>query len=186
MRGWFRILTELEETVDRACSLCGGRRVILVGHSSGGVMGRLYLSPEPLRGHVFGGVDKVQHLISLGSPHRNVRGARIRRWVDRTYPGAFFSPRVRYTAVAGKALEGRAAGGLKERTAYFLYRQLSGSGDEWGDGIVPLSSAVLPGARNLELDGVGHAPVGGSRWYGSRGVVERWWKQAMATGGPGV
>ena len=180
-RGWERILLTLDGTVDEALALGGGSRVTLVGHSSGGVMGRLYLSPEPFRGHAFRGREKVAHLITLGSPHLTVRGASVRRWVDRTYPGAFFAPDVSYTAVGGRVIKGNAAGSAKERVARLLYRQLCGDGRQWGDGLVPLLSARLEGARNLVLEGAAHAPVGGRQWYGSPDLVRAWWEGAFGT-----
>ncbi|NJD11399.1 MAG: alpha/beta hydrolase [Gemmatimonadetes bacterium] len=173
-RGWARILRELERTVDRAVALAGGGRVTLVGHSAGGVVGRLYLSPESFRGRAYRGLEKVERLITLGSPHLTVRGAPVRRRVDRTYPGAFFAPTVAYVAVGGRCIRGDARGSARERTAHFLYRHLCGDGAQWGDGLVPLASAPLEGARNLELDGVAHAPLGGARWYGSPDVVRQW------------
>jgi hypothetical protein len=176
--GWKRLLLAVEATVREARRLSGGARpVTLVGHSSGGVLGRLFLSPEPFEGYRFAGLDLVRHLVTLGSPHLNVRGARLRRWVGRAYPGAYFAPDVRYTAVGGRAVRGNREGTPKERAAHFLYRRLSGNGDEWGDGLVPAASAWLDGARNLVVDGVAHAPLGGTRWYGSSDVIHEWWGQ---------
>ncbi len=50
-----------------------------------------------------------------------------------------------------------------------------------GDFIVPLPAAHLPGATNLDLDGVFHSPLGqdlpvfGARaWYGSESVLPQW------------
>ena len=139
-------------------------------------MGRLYLSPEPFRGHAFRGLEKVAHLITLGSPHLSIRGAPMRRWVDRTYPGAFFAPQVSYTAVGGRVIRGSSAGSAKERVVRLLYRQLCGDGEQWGDGLVPLLSARLEGARNLVVEGAAHAPLGGRRWYGSPDLVRAWWE----------
>ena len=182
-RGWERIPVKLKNVVQKAVRTQGGSRVVLVGHSAGGVMGRLFLSPEPFRGVRFNGVEQIKHLITLGSPHRNVRGARIRRWVDQQYPGAYFAPEVTYTTVAGRAIQGDLQGTLKSRVVHLLYRQLSGDVGEWGDGIVPLTSARLDGARNLVLDDVAHAPTGGRRWYGTSAVVREWWGMAMADRG---
>jgi pimeloyl-ACP methyl ester carboxylesterase len=173
--GWERILLKLHQTVVSTLADAGQPRVILIGHSSGGVVGRLYLSPEPFRGHRFNGVGRVRDLVTLGSPHGNVRGARMRRWVDRTLPGAFFAPTVSYTTVCGAVVKGDSGGGAKARLVHFLYRKLCGRGNVWGDGIVPVESARLDGATNLVLDGVSHAPMGGRRWYGSPEVVQEWW-----------
>ena len=174
-RGWEKILLRLHRAILHQTESQPEKRVILVGHSAGGVMGRLYLSPTPFRGHSFAGLENVEHLITLGSPHKNVRGARMRRWVDRTYPGAHFSPQTRYSTVAGRVLKGDRRGELKCRIAHSLYRDLSGDGTEWGDGLVPLSSARLDGADNHVLDGVRHAPIGGGIWYGTPEVVREWW-----------
>lgn len=176
--GWARILLRLHETVLATLKEENRSSVTLVGHSAGGVMGRLYLSPRPFLGHTFNGLSRVSHLVTLGSPHGNVRGAHLRRWVDRTLPGAYFSPEVTYTTVCGKAIQGDGRGDARARLVHFLYRYLCGRGDEWGDGIVPLPSAQLEGAVNLVLEGVSHAPVGGRRWYGSPHVVREWWQSA--------
>jgi len=178
-RGWERILLELERTVDEAVAAGRGERVTLVGHSAGGVVGRLFLSPGPFRGRAYRGLEKVALLITLGSPHLSVRGAPVRRWVDRTWPGAFFAPDVSYCAVGGRYLRGNAAGSARERGAYIVYRHLCDDGGQWGDGLVPVRSSRLEGARNLELDGVAHAPLGGARWYGSADVVREWFERAV-------
>jgi len=177
-RGWLRVLKTLDRVVDQALSESGCQAVTLVGHSSGGVMARLFLSPDPFEGHHFAGLKRVRHLITLGSPHHNVRGATLRRWVDETLPGAFFAPEVAYTTVAGRGIRGDPDGSLRERTVAGLYRHLCGRSDVWGDGLVPVSSAHLEGARNIVLEGVYHAPVAGARWFGSRDVLPRWWSLA--------
>ncbi len=39
--------------------------------------------------------------------------------------------------------------------------QVCGDPEVWGDFIVPVPAAHLPGATNLDLDGVFHSPLGG-------------------------
>jgi pimeloyl-ACP methyl ester carboxylesterase len=177
-RGWRRILVKLDCEVRRSAAGCTS--VVLVGHSSGGVIGRLYLSPEPFRGTTFAGLERVAHLVTLGSPNTNQRVGPMRRWVDRRYPGAYFGPAVRYTSVAGKWREGRQHGDAGQRAAFAVYRRLSGKGATWGDGLVPVEVALLPGSRMIVLDGVGHAPGPGRPWYGTPDVVRQWWMQAAA------
>lgn len=45
-----------------------------------------------------------------------------------------------------------------------------------GDGVTPISSALLPGADHLVLPGVWHnaQPQAGKKWYGTADVVEEW------------
>lgn len=174
-RGWSRILDRLHEAVTSAARHSPSGRVILVGHSAGGVIGRLYLSPEPFRGRSYAGLGRVTTLVTLGSPHHNPERARLRRHVEETLPGAFFAPRVRYVSVAGRAVAGARDGTAKQRLAAWLYGHLSGSGEVPGDGLVPVASALLEGAEQHVLDGVYHAPVFGSPWYGSPEIIDRWW-----------
>lgn len=176
--GWLRILRKLHRTVKIAVDANDGRRVTLVGHSAGGVMARLYLSPEPFKGETFNGLTRVSQLITLGSPHKNVRGALMRRWVDRTLPGAYFAPDVVYQSVAGSLIKGDRRGSAKEKAAYVVYRHLAGSGGVWGDGLVPVPCAHLDGAEQRTLPDVGHAPVGSGDWYGTPKVVRHWWSSA--------
>ena len=173
--GWARILSKLEGTVCRAREEEEAKKVVLIGHSSGGVMGRLYLGSEPFRGHVYDGKRFVRTLITLGSPHQAKRASPMRRKVQAMYPGAFFKPQVEYVSVAGKSVLGDPKGSPRERAAYRGYKMLCGSGAIWGDGAVPIDSALLEGARHLVLDGVHHyATNGGRLWYGSADVVPRW------------
>ena len=176
--GWARILKKLDRTVRRTLAETGAAKVVLIGHSSGGVIGRLYLSSRPFRGRVYAGRDVVICLVTLGSPHVNHRGSFMRRWVDRKYPGAYFAPDVQYVAVAGKALLGDRNGSREERAAFRGYRYLCGRGDVWGDATVPLASALLEGALPIVLEGVFHSPRRERRWYGNTRSVRQWWESA--------
>ncbi len=179
--GWSRILNKIERTVSGVLDRTGAGKVILVGHSWGGVIARLYLSPEPFGTHAFGGCEVVKTLVTLGSPHRNRHGSAMRKWIDETCPGSYFSPAVRYVCVAGKAVPGDRYGDPRERAAYRKYRHLCGRGDVWGDGIVPAESAHLDGAENIVLEGVLHDPSMGRPWYGNTRAVREWWARARGT-----
>lgn len=178
--GWSYILRKLERTVHRAArdSLTG--QITLVGHSTGGVMARLFLAPEPFKGHCFQGTEYVNHLITLGSPHYNRHGGWMRRWVENKYPGAFFAPQVRYISVAGAAIRGKSDGTTKERAAYFAYRLLGTSGNMRGDGLVPLESALLDGSQHVVLPDASHFARSRGVWYGTERMVHLWWQAAMS------
>jgi pimeloyl-ACP methyl ester carboxylesterase len=177
--GWARVLRKLAATVQQALAVSITGRVTVVGHSAGGVFARLYLSPRPFLGRAYRGVEYVDHLITLGSPHYNkggvTRGGHVSRWLERRYPGAYFSPQVTYSCVAGKAIQGDERGSTGQRWAYRFYRQIEGQGDIWGDGLVPVSSALLRGAQHITLVGVSHFHGFGEAWYGSEEVISRWW-----------
>ena len=178
--GWIFLLRKLDDAVRQAVHQSATGKITLVGHSAGGVLGRIYLSPRPFMGHAYRGLDLVDHLITLGSPHYNQRkslhGGRMSRWVEKRYPGAFFAPRVEYTSVAGKLLRGNREGSLRERHAYVFYEEIIGSGDAWGDGLVPVASALLHGSRQIVLDGVSHFTGFGGPWYGAAEVIPQWWR----------
>jgi pimeloyl-ACP methyl ester carboxylesterase len=178
--GWLHILSKLDSTVRRAARVATSGRITLIGHSAGGVLGRLYLSPEPFLGQVFGGLERVGRLITLGSPHYNKRrwlhGGMMARWVDDRVPGAYFAPQVQYLSVAGKLTRGDDQGSLRERRAYSFYEQIGGQGDAWGDGLVPVASALLSGSQQITLEGVGHFAGFGGPWYGTEETIPAWWQ----------
>jgi pimeloyl-ACP methyl ester carboxylesterase len=176
--GWAHLLDELERAVHQAVDSSVTGRITLVGHSAGGVMARLFLSPTPFLGKSYCGLKSVAQLITLGSPHYNLQGSRMRRWVERQYPGSFFTS-VRYTSVAGKVIRGSRYGSVRERWAYACYRRLCGNGNVWGDGLVPLSSQLLSGSQQIVLEGVSHFTGFGGPWYGSAQIIARWWQACI-------
>jgi hypothetical protein len=89
-------------------------------------------------------------------------------------PGAYAATEIAYTSVAGCSLRGKPGGTFRERHAYDFYRRLGGDGESCGDGLVPVWSALLEGANQVTLDGVGHYKGYGSLWYGSPDVVPGW------------
>ena len=181
--GWARLLRLMDRTVQRALAASPTGKVTVVGHSAAGVVSRLYLSPEPFESHAYGGHRVVDHLITLGTPHVSeaMYEAQVRQWVDERYPGAYFAPDVQYTSVAGKFRQGKRRGSFWERLAYRSYGALTGRSEDWGDGIVPLSAALLEGTNHYVLEGAAHFwGLYGFRapWYGTQEYVARWWSAA--------
>jgi pimeloyl-ACP methyl ester carboxylesterase len=177
--GWFLVLNKLDITVRRVFTNPRISKVTLIGHSQGGVLARLYLRPEPFMGKHFNGLEHIDHLITLGSPHLNQgglqRGGYMSRWIERHVPGSAFSSRVRYTSVAGKFIRGNSMGSRFERFAYGVYKEICAEGEVWGDGMIPVSSALLPGSQQIIIDGVSHYSLLGEPWYGSEEVLPVWW-----------
>lgn len=187
--GWRLLLDKLDGVVRRAAAAAGGR-VTLVGHSAGGVVSRLYLSSTPFFGRSYGGCDYVDCLVTLGSPHYNrqpwIHGGLLSRWIQRRCPDAFFGDRVRYVTVVGRLLQGDSNGSARARYAHRFYHRICGRGEVWGDGLIPVESALLAGAQHVVLDGVAHFNGFGGPWYGAPQIVEQWWRAATtgASGGP--
>jgi hypothetical protein len=198
-RGMGAVVTRAGRALLRASTVAAsspearGAPILVVGHSAGGLTARLLTSPEPFAGRRLGAAGRIGAIVTLGSPHhvapRGDIGGRISvvatAFADRVVPGAAFSPDVGYVSVASRAIVGRRDGDGQARMAYRFYRGLIGPvADEHdeipGDGLVPVSSALLEGAERIVLDDAVHGQFGGRPWYGSEGRVDLWWPAALA------
>jgi hypothetical protein len=182
----------LRDAVRLSATLSDGAPLLVVGHSAGGLTGRLLTAPEPLPGRRFGAARWIGAIVTLGTPHRLAAGQGIGRRIrdvasliaDEQVPGAFHAPRIGYLSVASRAVVGDPDGNGRARVAHLMYRSIIGRaavpGTE-GDGLVPVAAAHLDGARHLVIDGAIHGPGGGIEWYGSEAAVDAWWPLAIET-----
>lgn len=165
-----------------------GAPILYVGHSAGGLIGRLLTSPVPFEGRRFNARGRIGTLVTLGTPHLAREEARWGRhiadicvsFVNRHVPGALFAPTTTYLAVAGRSIPGRADAGAVSRLMHYLYGEFQPTHDEpliEGDGLVPVASALLPGARHLVLDDALHGTFG--PWFGQDAHVDAWWPVAL-------
>ena len=194
MRGIGAICTRSGRALREAIRLSGavseGAPLLVIGHSAGGITGRLLTAPEPLPGRRFGAARWIGAIVTLGTPHRASAGEGIGRRIkdvasaiaDDVVPGTFFEPQTGYLSVASRLVRGDPAGTGRERVAYVLYRSVIGRaavpGTE-GDGLVPVVATHLEGARHMVLDGAIHGPSLGGDWYGSDSAGDEWWPVAM-------
>lgn len=173
--GWRRVLDRVDAMVQELQASSPTGRVTLIGHSSGGVMLRLYLSDEAVVGGGYGGAARCDRLVTLGSPHQAVRATPLRMLVDRRFPGCH-EPGVDYVAIAGEInLEGENASAFSRRSASGSYKSIAGDAELSGDGLVPVGSALLKGARHLVQADTAHGGFFGKLWYGSVQRLESWW-----------
>jgi len=182
------LLAKVAETVAWARRRFRAEQFILVGHSAGGLLGRLYLSDQPLGGQIYAGLEHVAALITLGSPHASARGEHsgwfLTDQANRLAPGAAYAECVRYLSVAGRFMRGRQDGSYRERRAFRAYQFFDGRGGVWGDGAVPVETASLEGAETIVLEGVAHSRKFGPHWYGgSKAVARRWWPPEVQDAG---
>ena len=92
----------------RSLAASGGAPILLVGHSAGGIVGRLLTSPEPFDGRRLAASVRIGALVTLGSPHQvgdDTRwGSRVAaagvRVAHRPVPGATIAPPTPYLAGA--------------------------------------------------------------------------------------
>ncbi|CAM9573394.1 unnamed protein product [Discosporangium mesarthrocarpum] len=174
---WY--LQKVRETVAEARETSGSDKIILMGHSAGGWLGRAAMGGGKWEEGV-ASEDVVAGLVTLGTPQfpgpmDMTRGALT--YTDLQYPGAFLRDRgVFYVTVAGAAVEGdsEAERGSRERFAFGSYKTVCGAGAVMGDACVPLMSAHLDGAEQVTLDGVFHSVDRPDDWYGADPVVDCW------------
>jgi len=187
VRGLSITVKQLAHTVDEALLTTRMDKVVLIGHSVGGVIARLYLGQgSSQKGGIYVASEKVCGLITLGTPHK-IATARLGLQremyrVDSSYPGAHCSPRVNYLSVVGRKVFGRLLGSKEERNAYWHYRLLGGHGNVWGDGVVPIKAAMLPGSTALVIPGRSHKHLNdrgddiAEDWYGKdEAAIREWW-----------
>jgi len=176
MRGgdYAALVDAVARTVAVARAESGAESVTLLAHGAGGWAARIYLGNRPYHGTVYNGHEYADQLITLGTPHRSIAQptARLTQWLNTAYPGAYW-PHLRYTSVVGRSIIGDPYGTLPQRRVQRLYRAQTGDGTEWGDGVVPLACAHLPGSALCVLPGVTHLP-GPPTFYGGTDAVARW------------
>ena len=180
---WARILDRVAAAVERQANASPTGQVTLVGHSSGGIMARLFLDDRPFEGRRWNGRARVNTLVMLGSPHTALKATPLRQKVARELPGCVFAPAVRYVSVAGAVDLDPARGEASDtarRMAPTAYRNSTGDANDQGDGLVPVRSALLEGSEEVVLEGVAHGGAFGPIWYGSPEVVTRWWAAVSA------
>ena len=173
--GWINILNKVKKMVDFALNENKAKKIDLIGHSSGGIMLRLYLSSEPFKDAIFNGKSITKNLITLGSPHQAVKATMLRRFVDEKYPGNFFK-NINYVSIGGKVeINSKQTSLLTKLVARNSYKSISGDKNESGDGLVPLSSSLLKNSQQITLPNTVHGGIFGKNWYGSTSKVREWW-----------
>ena len=177
--GWINILNKVKNKIDFALKETKEKKIDLIGHSSGGIMLRLYLSSEPFNNVIYNGKSITRNLITLGSPHQAVNATSLRRFVDEKYPGNFFQ-NINYVSIGGKVkINSKQTSILTKLIARDSYKSISGDKNESGDGLVPLSSSLLKNSQQIILPETVHGGIFGENWYGSISKVAKWWDQII-------
>jgi len=175
--GWINILNKVKDKVALALKESNSKKVDLIGHSSGGIMLRLYLSSESFRDEIYNGKSIARNLITLGSPHQAIKATALRKFVDEKYPGNFFK-NINYVSIGGEVeIYSKQTSMLTKLIAKNSYKSISGDKNESGDGLVPLSSSLLQNSQQIILPNTVHGGIFGKNWYGSTFKVKEWWNQ---------
>ena len=182
-RGYGQLIFAVASAVDRALIESDANKAVLVGHSAGGLACRVYIGGDPpYGGRRHSGHRRVSHLITLGTPHEVADRENLApiRLMNELFPGSLHAASgLRYVSVAGGAADGAASPRTRKR-----YERLVDDGRVAGDGLVPVTSALIPGSEELVLDDLYHSQRLG-RWYGAdRETVERWWPEDLRSATP--
>ena len=178
--GWKIILDKVEKIVNDLSNQSSTKKVTLIGHSSGGMILRLYLSDLLFNRKVYNGKHYANCLITLGTPNQAKRATYLRNFVSSKLPGSFYSPEVSYISVAGELdLNGSLASKTSLRLSKSSYKALNGNQDVLGDGLVPRESALLMGSKQIVIKDTAHGRVFGKDWYGSISKVEEWFNKSL-------
>jgi pimeloyl-ACP methyl ester carboxylesterase len=180
-RGFGQLVFEVASTVDMALLESEAKKVVLIGHSAGGLACRVYIGGDPpYGGRRYSGHRRVEALITLGTPHTVADRQRLDpiNRVNELFPGALHADSgLQYLSVAGSAADGVSSPRVRKR-----YERLVEDGRVAGDGVVPVDAALLLGSESVILDGVHHNRRLGP-WYGSdRDTVGRWWPVELGVG----
>jgi hypothetical protein len=153
-----------------------GAPVLYVGHSAGGLIGRLLTSPIPFEGRTLHAAGRIGALVTLGTP--NAAGT-----AARDVPGATFAPTTAYVSVASRLLVGRLGTvNGRERFVRRLYEDVYPQPNVdtvAGDGLIPVAAALLPGSRQVVLPDAVHGPSSRAAWYGAGANLDVWWPVAL-------
>ena len=175
--GWVNILNKVQDKVALALKETKAKKIDLIGHSSGGIILRLYLSGDPFKGVIYDGKSTTRNLITLGSPHQADKATAMRKFVDEKYPGDFFK-NINYVSIGGAIeINTKQTSILIKLIARDSYKSISGDRNATGDGLVPLSSSLLRNSQQIILPETVHGKIFGKNWYGSCSKVKEWWHQ---------
>jgi len=128
---------QVDQTAERICQETGSETIDYIGHSMGGVIGRLYVQH-------FGGSRRVAHLVTLGSPHHGTLSAAL-------------GPHANALQMATTSAISAEAATLPEAFNSIAVTSIYSTHDNV---VVPAENAALPEpAENARVDHVGHAAL---------------------------
>jgi len=177
--GWVRLLQKLESTIAEAISESKCDKVVIVAHSLGGIVTRLYLSPHSTLAFTPKFVGQIERVITLGTPHRRGVVRRLTVWKGLGECLAQDCMPVPILSVVG-VVDYSSRGRFANRTIGLRYRFHGADPLEAGDGIIPIDSAIYDPQRVLTIPNARHDFRIGHPWYGDPEIVELWWKRILA------
>jgi pimeloyl-ACP methyl ester carboxylesterase len=170
-----RVMAALDRTIASVQKRYPDEKITIVAHSGGGTVALVYLLERPFQGDVYNRSTSVGKLIALGTPFQTTEYyARIKTdFINKHLSQSFFD-RCKVISVVSDRYTGSLEKGMVERMCYMFYKNVSEQGNIAGDGIVPVKSCFLKGAKNVTISGIEHLPTPHTTWYGTKEGIEQW------------
>ncbi|HZW12715.1 MAG TPA: alpha/beta fold hydrolase [Noviherbaspirillum sp.] len=134
----------IHEAIERISNETGHDKVILVGHSMGGLVARAYL-----RVH---GSERIAKVITLGTPHHGTGLAHFGVGLN--------TQQMRWTATEQEGLASDWLRDLAASEGADIYRLFVSIYSHHDNIISPQRSSHLAGAKNIEFHAIGHVALG--------------------------
>lgn len=134
----------IHSAIEKLCKETGVDKLIIVAHSMGGLASRAYL-----RDH---GSKRVARLITLGTPHHGTSLAHFGVGLN--------THQMRWTATEQEGLASEWLRTLKAGENAATYHLIVSIYSHHDNIISPQTSSHLEGAKNIELNGIGHVALG--------------------------
>jgi len=127
-----KMVPQLKQRIEEVCQATGAKQLTLVAHSMGGLVCRSYLARH--------GIEKVDKLITLASPHQGTELARVGlgRNAREMEPDSLW---------------------LRDMAGETLKIPVSSLRNPYDNYVMPQDNQRLPGARDIELPATGHVAM---------------------------
>jgi triacylglycerol esterase/lipase EstA (alpha/beta hydrolase family) len=132
----------VDEAARVLCAAAGSGKLVVVGHSMGGLVARAWLRR--------GGLARAARVITLGTPHH---GSMLAAFA----PGTNGAQMRRSAGARPESAWLRALADSESLDTRALITSLWSHHDNM---VAPQDSSLLPGARNIEFGGIGHVALG--------------------------
>jgi triacylglycerol lipase len=133
----------LHRAIEQLCKDTGSQRIVIVGHSMGGLVARAYL-----RDH---GSARIARVVTLGTPHHGTMLA--------LYGIGINTQQMQWSSENQEGLCSKWLRDLAAMEGPEVYRLFVSIFSHHDNIISPQTSARLPGAKNIELVGIGHVAL---------------------------
>ncbi len=174
--GWRRLLRHLDDTLTETQSETGCENILIIAHSLGGIVTRLYLSEPPSLGFKANHKQSVDCVLTLGTPHTRGIVRSLTVWSGLSDCLSHARINIPIISCVGE-VDYSKRGRVVNRIVQLRYRLHGAGPDEKGDGIIPVKSAIYDPKLVWIIENARHDFRIGHPWYGDPEIVDDWWQR---------